>query len=163
MRYTLLITALVVILLPVVGGVPVFDGLREIVEVADAPGFLLEWDSAENNSGPVVYNIYSAKLIGGQNYSYPVWTTNETSFSAPQKSLEVLTWYFIVVRAEDDDGEENNTLEMSVHTAPYGPIPPWYYDQILPILIGASVIVFIGLVIVLIRMMPQEGSPPNPP
>jgi hypothetical protein len=74
----------------------------------------LGWEAAKerNRRARIVYEIYQAKMPGGEDYSTPTYTTapGALSFDTPQLPSEGA--FYFVVRARDAAGnEDSNTAE----------------------------------------------------
>jgi hypothetical protein len=102
---------------------PTFAGARDAVPT---PGkedsrVTVSWDAASDNVTPatrISYRVYLAQTAGGEDYGKPFTTLPAGSTSAVLSGLAAGTSYFVVVRALDEAGnEEQNTVEKSAATS----------------------------------------------
>lgn len=117
---------------------PTFAGIDSLeVDPSDPSGSLfIGWDSAtDDESAPedIVYNIYLSLTSGGQDFdSDPAIVTGPGIFGVTSfAGFDPDTEYFVVVRAEDEAGnEDTNVVELSVTTdaAPVVDVTPPVFD-----------------------------------
>ncbi|MDX1959293.1 MAG: LamG-like jellyroll fold domain-containing protein [Leptospiraceae bacterium] len=92
-------------------GTITFTGLKYLT-ILSATSVRLDWEAATSTtSGSIEYNIYSASISGGQNFSTPLQTlTNVTT--ATITGITASTNNYYVVRAKDASGKvDTNTNE----------------------------------------------------
>ncbi len=91
---------------------PEFSGLASATTLG-TNSIYLAWDSAVDDETPseaITYNVYLATQEGEQNYDLP-YESIVGSVEMTLAGLDSRTNYFIVVRAQDEDGsEESNTI-----------------------------------------------------
>ncbi|RMG13146.1 MAG: hypothetical protein D6731_12710 [Planctomycetota bacterium] len=100
---------------------PTFAGASGLA--ASAPDALtVSWSGASDNvtpSGDLVYRVYLATNSGGQDFRQPTATTAPGALSATLSGLQPATDYYVVVRAVDAAGnEDQNTAEVQASTPP---------------------------------------------
>ena len=96
---------------------PQFDGLQSATPDPNG-NIVLSWNAATDESTPITYNIYMSTESGGQDFSDPVASTEDLSYTV--SDLEICVEYFFVVRAEDAAGnEDTNTVEKSAKPVVY--------------------------------------------
>lgn len=101
---------------------PTFAGLKSATTCVPGPigsgrttSYHLGWGPATDNRTPssqIVYDVYQATTVGGEDYSAPTYTTaaGATSFDTPP--LPTDKTFFFVVRARDKAGNsDSNTVE----------------------------------------------------
>jgi Flp pilus assembly protein TadG len=99
---------------------PSFDGVESAIAVS-ATELELSWSPASDDTTPaedIVYNVYVATASGAQDFSSPALTTPGGATRAVLGGLSSGATYFVVVRAEDLSGnEDDNEVEVSETTA----------------------------------------------
>ena len=101
---------------------PTFAGVKSATTCIPGPiggggtsSYHLDWDSATDNTTPsrqIVYDVYQASTVGGEDFSEPTYTTaaGATSFDTPP--LPTGETFYFVVRARDKAGNsDSNTVE----------------------------------------------------
>ncbi|MCK4666061.1 T9SS type A sorting domain-containing protein, partial [Candidatus Dependentiae bacterium] len=105
---------------------PVFEGIKNIVDLKDGKSLTLEWDQATDPEGsnPITYNVYYSIHSGGQYFDVPSYTTTNTS-SLTITDLTKGQAYYFIVRAEDSlNNEESNLIELEGIPTKSGTPPP---------------------------------------
>ncbi len=93
---------------------PSFGGLVVTITI-NTNTIRLIWLGAQDPSTPITYLIYQAVTTGGQNFSQPSYTTQNTSYDVT--GLTSNTTFYFVVRAKDSAGNTDaNTKEKSAVT-----------------------------------------------
>ncbi|HJN76340.1 MAG TPA: Ig-like domain-containing protein [Myxococcota bacterium] len=117
-------------------GPPVFAGV-ESLEATSETALQASWSAASDDSTPrseLIYRLYLSDVAGGQDFSVPESTTAPGETSAEFEDLDYGSTWYLVVRAEDADGnEDDNVVELSATTWP----PTSFNDTVLPILIAS--------------------------
>jgi len=91
---------------------PTFAGLKYANDTVWEGTVNLTWDAASDDSPPITYSIYIATSSGGQDFSTPNYTTQNTKYKV--SGLTNGQEYYFVVRAEDKFGnQDSNTVEKS--------------------------------------------------
>jgi eukaryotic-like serine/threonine-protein kinase len=94
---------------------PAFAGLQSVARDGNDTSATLSWNTATDDSTPIVYYIYEANSTGNENFTTPFATTTATTLSL--SSLNYNQTLFFVVRAKDTFGNmDSNIIELS-HTA----------------------------------------------
>lgn len=97
---------------------PAFDGATMAIGAGNA--IQVQWNPATDNvseSNQIRYRVYLADMTGEQNLMVPAATTAPGATSQTLTGLSLSTEYFIVVRALDQAGnEDENTVEVSTFT-----------------------------------------------
>jgi hypothetical protein len=96
---------------------PVFAGVTSITDVTTS-SLQLNWSPASDIETPIVYLVYEATSMGGEDFlAAPTLTTVASATSAVLTNLTSATTYYFVVRAEDAaDNIDGNTAELSAAT-----------------------------------------------
>ncbi len=98
---------------------PLFPGVTH-VEARTSHELLVEWKPGYDAGTPesqLKYRVYVSDTEGGQDFSTPTAESTPGASSIVVSGLSPLTYYFVVVRAVDADGnEETNTIERSDRT-----------------------------------------------
>jgi chitodextrinase len=85
------------------------------VDPAAPRALTVRWEPAKDRpdpTAPVLYNVYVALESGAQDFNLPAMTTAAGATEASVENLEPDTEYFVVVRAMDTTGnEEDNRVE----------------------------------------------------
>ncbi len=100
---------------------PTFAGLVSATTCVPGPiggrttSYTLRWDAATDNVTPsrrIVYDVYQAAVLGGEDFSTPTHTTpaGATSFATPELPADKAVYF--VVRARDGAGNrDSNSVE----------------------------------------------------
>ncbi|HOO56769.1 MAG TPA: fibronectin type III domain-containing protein [bacterium] len=95
---------------------PVFSGIDSVAIYNENGQVQLTWTAAQDNSPPIVYNIYQAQTSGSLSYDTPTYTvSDQTSYIV--SGLADQQWAFFVVRAHDSADSRNaefNVVQKSV-------------------------------------------------
>ncbi len=101
-------------------GAPIFDGIQSL-EGYDSSTLLAGWNPAtdfETPASQIVYHAYLATESGGQDLEQPTASSEPGDSELELGGLVYGTTYYVVVRAEDEDGnQDENTVELAGATA----------------------------------------------
>lgn len=92
---------------------PVFSGLSSATAVSPTEA-QLSWSPASDNlttSSNVYYLVFISQTPGGQNYSTPSFTTSPGATSFRVTGLSPCSTYFITVKAVDERGNRDTTVQ----------------------------------------------------
>lgn len=101
---------------------PTFAGVVSVEQDPEFPqNLLVTWNAATDGGtlqADIIYNIYLALASGGQNFgASPALITAPGLLEYSLGNLDESTEYFVVVRAQDQAGnEDTNTVELSAST-----------------------------------------------
>lgn len=97
---------------------PIFSGIKE---ASSGDGQItLSWKEAIDVTPPIAYKVYMATESGKQDFTAPVYVTNETSCTITR--LRNWQSYYFVVRAEDSKGhQDGNMVEKAATPIPTHP------------------------------------------
>jgi hypothetical protein len=97
-------------------GAPIFDGVAA-VEGVDTSTILISWNPAtdfETPASEILYQVYLAPDSGGQDLDSPTASSEPGATELELGGLEVGITYWVIVRAEDGDGNiDDNQVELS--------------------------------------------------
>jgi hypothetical protein len=97
---------------------PTFAGVRSATTCVPGPigggrttSYHLGWDSAADNRTPsrqIVYDVYQASTVGGEDFSAPTYTTAAGATSLDTPPLPTDETFYFVVRARDKAGNSDS-------------------------------------------------------
>jgi hypothetical protein len=110
---------------------PVFGGCTSAVGI-DAQSIAVSWASATDNSTPaaqIAYDVYAATTQGGQDFTHPTQTFMASAGATPLTGglvggLDSDTAYYLVCRARDLSGNEDQNIFARVATTAIDSSPP---------------------------------------
>lgn len=119
---------------------PTFAGVKAVAPASEA-GLLVAWDAATDSrtaAEDMVYNVYVATASGEQNFGAPQLTTGPGALSVIVPGVSPGNEYFVVVRARNEAGlEDDNTTEAS-GTPAIDTSPPTFSGAVSAMGVGAT-------------------------